>query len=124
MEKLNPIEVSDKLLKALEAKNAEEASAFFADENVTFTLAPPSDGEGGVKKWLDTFAEGPRFETADRHLTVDGDVAFSYGLVHMRGKKVEGDVVDIWYRETNCFRRIDGDWKIIHQHDSVPLESQ
>lgn len=128
MEKLGPIEVSDKLLRALEAKDAEEATAFFAEENVMFTIAPPlenapqtSDGIEDVKRWLDGFVEGPKFETADRHLTVDGDVAFSYGLVHLRGKKAEGEVVDVWYRETNCFRRINGDWKIIHSHESVPF---
>jgi ketosteroid isomerase-like protein len=123
MKELGPIEVSDKLLRALEAKDAKEATAVFAEDPVVFTMTPEqnSEGEEDVKRWLDGFVEGPRFETADRHLTVDGDVAFSYGLVHLRGKKVEGEVVDVWYRETNCFRRINGDWKIIHSHESIPF---
>lgn len=32
-----------------------------------------------------------------------------------------GDQTDIWVRKTLCFRKIDNEWKIIHEHQSVPL---
>ena len=32
-----------------------------------------------------------------------------------------GDVKSLMVRETDCFERRDDDWKLIHQHASVPL---
>ena len=33
-----------------------------------------------------------------------------------------GQEVDLWTRVTNCFRRIDGEWLMIHDHVSVPID--
>ncbi len=33
----------------------------------------------------------------------------------------DGEKVDMWLRETLCFRKIDGKWKITHEHESVPF---
>jgi PhnB protein len=29
--------------------------------------------------------------------------------------------MDIWIRATVCLRRIEGEWKIAHEHTSVPF---
>jgi PhnB protein len=39
----------------------------------------------------------------------------------MSGTKTDGEKVDMWLRETFCFRRLGGQWKITHQHESVPF---
>ena len=33
----------------------------------------------------------------------------------------EGMKVDLWFRETLGFRKIDGKWTITHEHSSVPF---
>jgi SnoaL-like domain len=33
-----------------------------------------------------------------------------------------GNQTDAWVRWTACFRKIDGEWLIVHDHISVPLE--
>ncbi len=33
----------------------------------------------------------------------------------------DGEKVDMWLRETLCFRKIDGRWLVTHEHASVPF---
>ena len=39
----------------------------------------------------------------------------------MTGTKKDGEKADLWVRVTVGLRRIDGAWKITHQHTSVPF---
>jgi ketosteroid isomerase-like protein len=57
----------------------------------------------------------------DLSVTVGDDVAFSRGISRMTGTKVDGEEVDLWYRSTVCFRKLNGSWKIAHEHTSVPF---
>jgi hypothetical protein len=42
-------------------------------------------------------------------------------LNHMTGTRTDGEHTDLWFRGTVCFRKTGGIWKIIHEHNSVPL---
>ncbi len=57
----------------------------------------------------------------DLRITADEDVAFCHSLNRMSGVKTDGEKADMWLRETICFRKIDGKWKITHEHESVPF---
>lgn len=48
-------------------------------------------------------------------------MAFSYSLNRLTGKRTTGEEVDVWVRATVCFRKIDGQWKVAHEHVSVPF---
>ena len=120
--------VLEDLYEALWDHDAHKAVHAFASENVMYTMAPPlqsvsgsSPGEEGVRQWLGTFEVGPSFDIRDQHVEVSGDLAVAYRLMHMSGKKTDGEMVDLWYRETNCLRRESGEWRIFHQHQSVPF---
>jgi ketosteroid isomerase-like protein len=39
----------------------------------------------------------------------------------MRGTRTGGEKTDLWFRHTVCFRKVDGTWKIVHFHESVPF---
>jgi len=32
--------------------------------------------------------------------------------------------VDMWWRATNCFRKIDGKWVVAHGHSSEPFDME
>ena len=49
------------------------------------------------------------------------DVAFSHSLNRMHGTKTDGAKADLWFRQTFGFQRIKGEWKIAHEHESVPF---
>ena len=48
-------------------------------------------------------------------------MAFGHGLSRLSGNKLDGETNEIWFRQTFGFRRIAGEWRIAHQHESVPF---
>lgn len=114
--------------RALYAKNADLAVAHGGREYVSFDLAPPLANVGdaardktGIESWFATWKGPIDWEVRDLVIHTDGQLGFAYGLGHMAGTKVEGNQVDLWVRVTNCFRKEDGDWKLIHEHTSTPF---
>lgn len=67
---------------------------------------------------------GPDFlwDVPDLQIHIAGDLAVTWGLNRMtdfRDGRVEGRM---WSRGTRVFRRIDGAWKLVHQHVSFPMD--
>src|SRR3982751_416264 len=121
-------EVIESQLSALSAKETEGAINVYAKDGVMYTLAPPlrsqnsdeASATAAVQEWFDSW-DGPlKYETRDLQITVSGDLALSTGLRRMIGDQ-KGKHVDIWSRKTLGFSRVDGKWKIIHDHESVPF---
>ena len=54
----------------------------------------------------------------------DGEVAFCSFLYHVTGTLGTGDEVSMWVRATLGLRRIDGEWMIVHDHESVPWDAE
>jgi ketosteroid isomerase-like protein len=66
--------------------------------------------------------EGPiGFEIRDLAITTGDDVAFSHSLNRISGKRTDGQTTDVWVRSTVCFRKVDGEWMVVHEHASVPF---
>jgi ketosteroid isomerase-like protein len=110
---------------AIGEKNAKDALSFDADDSVEFSLAPPllyhGKDEAGLQDWFNTW-DGPiAGGVEDAKLTIDGDVGFWSGLVHMTGTKTDGTEVDLWFRQTLGLVKKDGRWLVAHQHASVPF---
>ena len=48
----------------------------------------------------------------------------SRSLDHLTGTRTDGEKTDVWVRATVCFRKIDGQWKVTHEHISVPFDME
>jgi ketosteroid isomerase-like protein len=48
-------------------------------------------------------------------------MAFSHSLNRISGKRTDGEETDVWVRATVCYFKIDGRWRIAHEHVSVPF---
>ena len=112
--------------KALRAKNVDAVMSIYAPEFLAFDLAPPLQHRveayrKGLEEWFPTFRGPIGCEIRDLAVTVSNDVAFSYSLNRLTGKRTTGEEVDVWVRATVCFRKIDGQWKVAHEHVSVPF---
>jgi len=59
----------------------------------------------------------------DLHVTADGEVGFCSFLYHVTGALKEGGDVDMWVRATLGCKRINGEWLIVHDHESVPIDA-
>jgi ketosteroid isomerase-like protein len=61
-------------------------------------------------------------EPRNFELTIDGDHAFGHGYLRLSGQKKGADhPISFWMRATMCFERINGTWRIVHEHTSVPF---
>ncbi|MCG8692614.1 MAG: nuclear transport factor 2 family protein [Minwuiales bacterium] len=106
-------------------KDADAIVDCYAADALIYSLAPPLGARGmdrdGVAAWLATW-DGPiRVDAAEVDLTVRGDVAYATALNRMRGRKTDGEDIDLWFRTTLCFGRAAGRWRIVHDHASVPF---
>ena len=105
-----------------------EAQVKAHHDSVTFDLAPPlhhagagPEVEKSLKQWFETWKGPVSLETRDFAIIADDTLAFCHGLIHITGTKVDGERNDVWARQTLCLKKIDGAWKITHDHTSVPF---
>jgi uncharacterized protein (TIGR02246 family) len=118
----------DQRVAAVRAKNADAVLTCYARDVATFDLMAPLANLGidAVRKrlveWFASFEAPIDYELRDVQLAVAGDVAFDHHFTHVRGTTKTGQHIDMWFRETMGYRRVDGHWKVTHQHSSVPLD--
>lgn len=104
--------------------DAEGIVAPFAPDAVICDLAPPLTRRGldrdSTAAWLATW-DGP-IELNDHatRISVDRKLAFVTALTRMQGE-IDGQAQDIWFRSTTCLRKAAGEWRIVHEHTSVPF---
>jgi ketosteroid isomerase-like protein len=101
----------------------------YADEVVVYNLAPPlrqpdeARDTGPVEHWLSTFHGPMDMELRDLAITVGGDVAFCTTLSCLTATpQGEQESFTLWHRTTLGLQKINGTWKITHEHESVPFE--
>ena len=110
------------------AKDPAPLAARQADDLVAFDVLPPlySRGSGAVvektRAWFDAYAGDIGYEVRNLHVTADGDVGFCSFVYHVSGTLAAGDEVDMWVRATLGCRKVDGRWRIVHDHESVPFD--
>ncbi len=111
--------------EAIRGKNVEGVLRHFADESVRYYLAPPLKTTLPIREnlegWFGTF-DGPiGYEIRDLSIQTSGDLALAHSLNHLTGTKTDGEKADLWFRETMGFRSVNGKWRIVHEHESVPF---
>jgi PhnB protein len=110
--------------RALHDKDVAGVMASGAPGFVSYNLAPPlknASGKAGLQAWFDTW-DGPiSHRTRDLKITAGDAVAFAHSLVHLTGRKTDGEQIDVWFRQTIGLKVFRGAWKIVHEHDSVPF---
>ena len=49
-------------------------------------------------------------------------MGFSHSIQHLTGTDTKGQPVDVTVRVTDVYRKIKGNWLIVHEHVSVPVD--
>ena len=118
----------DDRAQAVRDKKVNEAISSIAPDILSFDVVNPfqQSGSDASKKraedWFSSF-EGPiSYEIRDLSITAANNVAFSHGLSHVSATRTDGEQLDMWWRTTLCFRKIDGKWMVTHEHNSVPFD--
>lgn len=119
----------EQFLEAVRAADLERLKHMYAPDIVTFDVQAPLRRvglEGKLQNWVEAFAafQAPLgYEMRDLAITMGGDVAFAHGLARLSGTLKNGNPAGgFWVRFTACFRKIQGEWLIAHDHASVPLD--
>lgn len=116
--------------EAFRARNVDGIMSVYApgDAVVAYDIVPPLEyrGNDAYRKDYEQFLamfDGPLgLEFREMRIVAGHDVAFMNSLEHMTGNMKGGQKMDTWVRATSGFQKIDGKWKIVHDHISVPTE--
>ena len=113
---------------AFRRKDINAVMPVFAPKAVAFDLVPPLAYKGRHayrKQWERLFASyqgSIEYEIRELSITAEQDVGFSYSLNRISGTLKNGKKTGFWVRMTACWRKVDGQWLIEHEHVSVPVD--
>lgn len=109
----------------IRCKDVDAVEAQFARDPVNFFLAPPLQADVPIRlnltEWFATFHGPLGHELRDLRIVADGGAAFCHCLVHLTGARTDCGFTDLWFRLTLGLRKLDGRWKILHAHESIPF---
>ncbi len=118
----------DERVRAVRERDSATLAARPAENVITFDVLPPLNSRGSqatvehLQTWFDGY-DGPiDYSTHDVQVSAQADLGFCSFLYHVGGTLKTGDEVSMWVRATLCCRRIDGRWRIVHDHESVPFD--
>ena len=120
----------DKLAEAIRAMDLEGVMSIYSPDLLSFDIVPPLQHVGAEakrKNWVDAFAIYQRplgYEIRDLTIALSSDLAFGHSLNRISGTLKNGNKSDFWLRATTCLRKIDGNWLIVHDQASVPVDPE
>lgn len=62
------------------------------------------------------------FEISELAIHVSGDLAYSHFISHCGGTNEQGEMQSAWMRGSRCWQRQEDDWKVVHEHFSMPFD--
>ena len=120
----------DRWTQAVEARELDGVMALYApgDTVVAYDLVPPLQYRGrdayreNFRQMFAQYQGRMHVEYRDLHILSSGDLAVIYGLERLSGKSADRDTGGAWVRATSVARRFHGEWPLVHDHVSVPVD--
>ncbi len=106
----------DDRAKAVRHKGVNGATSSVAPDMLSFDVVNPLQHIGSdaarkrAEEWFSSFQDPIGYEIRDLSITAGDDLAFSHGLSHVSATRTDGGQLDMWWRTTVCFRKIDSKW--------------
>ena len=114
--------------QALYAKDLNTLMSYYAPDILTFDFLPPLQYHGveayrkNIEAWF-AAVQGPiEYATRDLRILTGEEVAFCHCLTRVRSTSTSGKHTETWVRVTLGFRKMEGTWRITHEHVSVPCD--
>ena len=122
-------EVLARQVAGMRAGDVDSLIARLTPDVVQYSLAPPlryvgpqARSASSLAAWFATFDGPVDYEITDLHVEAGGDVAFAHGLARLTATPAGmNEPFTLWFRLTAGLRRTDGEWKVAHEHQSVPF---
>ncbi|HKE95541.1 MAG TPA: SgcJ/EcaC family oxidoreductase [Povalibacter sp.] len=115
---------------ALHARDLDTLMTLYASDTVTFDLMPPHQVDGAdryrqnFERWFAAMPGPISYEMHDWRVTTGDDVAFCHGLGHVRSTGAGAEQAGYWVRVTVGLRKRNGQWMMVHDHVSMPIDMQ
>lgn len=112
------------------AKNVDEIMSCYApgDRLFVFDVVPPREypsWDAYKKDWEGLFAAFPGSVTntiSEQTVTVVGPVAYGHSIQTGTFTRKDGSKLTVVARTTDIYRKIDGKWLIVEEHNSIPVD--
>jgi uncharacterized protein (TIGR02246 family) len=117
-------------VKAIRAKDVDGALSSYAPDVLLFDVVNPLRYIGSaaartrLSDWFASFQGPIGYELRDLSIAAGDDVAFSHSLNRVNATTTAGKRLDMWWRATVCYRKLDGKWMVAHAHSSVPFDPE
>lgn len=114
--------------KAVREQNIAGIRADHDSEILMFDVPPPLFSQGldaymvTWEKFLSWSEEPVAFDFHDVKGTAGNDVAFATAIGRAAGIDSNGKREELEFRLTVGLRKIDGSWRVMHEHHSLPAE--
>jgi ketosteroid isomerase-like protein len=123
-------ELIEERVRAIRAKDVDALMSNHAPDVVMFDALDPLRyvGSEAVREragqWLSWYRGPIGYEVRDLSVMAGDGAAFCHYLYRVSGTMTNGREVDMWVRSTVCFRKSGGEWKVTHEHTSVPFDAE
>jgi uncharacterized protein (TIGR02246 family) len=114
--------------KAVRDENRTGIRADHDSDMLMFDVPPPFLSRGldaYMATWEKFFSCSKKpvaFDFHDVKITSGNDVAFATAIGQCEDVDSNGKREKLEFRLTMCFRKVDGRWRVVHEHHSVPAE--
>ena len=115
---------------AIAARDAGSLTARQHPDVLAFNVLPPlkltghSAVEEQMQAWFDAYRDGPHYRLYDLQVDAESELGYCAFIYHVSGTLADGTDVSMAVRATLVCKRIDGQWFIVHDHESVPFDPQ
>jgi ketosteroid isomerase-like protein len=122
--------ITDVEHKLAQAASASEALKYYAagDDVTLFDMSGPPREYSGAKAIRADLEKGfaglkdLKVNFLELKVETDGNFGYARSVQHFTAKTADGKPVEVTFRQTDVLRKINGQWKIVHQHISVPID--
>ncbi len=123
----------DEYHEAVINQDIDKIMTFYSADVVAFDMVPPLQYVGREayrKSWEKAFESGSEnvkkedtgYDVTNMKIVASNDVAFAFALNHCYGPMNDGTYMDMWMRSTQCLKKINGKWLIVHEQYSLPTD--
>ena len=120
----------DLRVRAIHEKDVEALVSAALPDIVSFDALPPLQRIGAeavrarAAEWLGWYDGPVGYNIRDLRVTAGDETAFASYLYRVTGTMTNGSKIDMWVRSTMGLQKRDGQWRIAHEHTSVPFDAE
>lgn len=122
--------VFTRYVEAVKASDADALLSLYADDVHVFDMIAPFERHGVesgremIQGWLGEAGSTQDCTIEDLDVIENGDLAAVRAAVRYGVTMADGTHHTMWNRATWTLQRLDGEWKIVTEHTSVPLSEE